>query len=221
MGRVLAALHDNTKSRALFRTSAAQGNAAATNELAAFYELGAGGLPKNDIEAARLYKFAADQANAFGQYNLGRFYSHGHGGLIKSDEEAVRFFTLSAQQADQGLAEAPFNLGVFYGSGRGGDEAMRLYRLAAAQGLPAARRSSRPVRSPARKHFSPLPQTKTPPETGGVLIFALASLGRGARLAARRRSRRLRGRSSQRQSRNRGGRLRFLRQDHGVAHRCD
>lgn len=93
MGRAQFALRDYAKSRASFEASTAKGNAAAANELAAFYELGAGGLPKNDLEAARLYKLAADQANAFGQFNLGRFYAHGRGGLSKSDDEAARLLS--------------------------------------------------------------------------------------------------------------------------------
>jgi hypothetical protein len=117
MGRAQFALRDYAKSRASFEASTAKGNAAAANELAAFYELGAGGLPKNDLEAARLYKLAADQANAFGQFNLGRFYAHGRGGLSKSDDEAVRLLKLAAEQ---GLPIAQFNLGLSYDFGRGG-----------------------------------------------------------------------------------------------------
>jgi hypothetical protein len=63
-------------------------------------------------------------------------YKGGRGGLAKDEWEAVRLYRLAA---DQGNANALFNLGVMYKNGRGGlakdkREAARLYKLAADQG---------------------------------------------------------------------------------------
>jgi TPR repeat protein len=68
--------------------------------LAAFYETGRGGLPKDDREAARLYKLAADQGNAAAQAYLGIFYEQGRGGLPKDDREAARLYKLAADQGN-------------------------------------------------------------------------------------------------------------------------
>ena len=92
MGLVSETLKDDIRARGFFEAAAAQGNAAAANELGTLYDLGGGGLPKNDKEAARHYVFAAEQGNALGQFNLGRYFGHGRGGLPQSDEKAVQFF---------------------------------------------------------------------------------------------------------------------------------
>jgi TPR repeat protein len=56
---------------------------------------------------------------------------------MPDDRKAARLYKLAA---DQGIAAAQYNLGVFYKYGRGGlsqndREAARLYKLAAAQGF--------------------------------------------------------------------------------------
>ena len=54
----------------LFKLAADQGHARAQNNLGYAYEIGRGGLPKDDREAARLYKLAAEQRDLFAQTNL-------------------------------------------------------------------------------------------------------------------------------------------------------
>ena len=62
-------------------------------------------------------------------------YADGEG-VPEDDAEAVRWYRLAA---DQGLANAQYNLGVMYADGEGvpedDAEAVRWYRLAADQGL--------------------------------------------------------------------------------------
>jgi len=65
----------------------------------------------------------------------------------KHDREAARLYKLAA---DQGNADAQFNLGLFYEHGRGGlpkddREAARLFKLAADQGYAVAQSSRRVV----------------------------------------------------------------------------
>ena len=62
--------------------------------------MGAGGLPKDECEAARLFKLAADQGNAQAQANLGTFYRDGRGGLPKDAREADRLFKLAADRGN-------------------------------------------------------------------------------------------------------------------------
>jgi hypothetical protein len=65
----------------------------------------------------------------------GVLYDGGRGGLPRDDREAPRYFRLSA---DQGIAQAQYNLGIYYANGRGvlrdACEAARLVKLAADQG---------------------------------------------------------------------------------------
>jgi TPR repeat protein/ABC-type uncharacterized transport system substrate-binding protein len=121
----------------LYKLAADQGHALAEVDLGFFYEVGRGGLPKDDREAVGLYKRAAEQGNALGQNNLGRFYQAGRGGLPQSDEEAARFYRLAA---DQGNGFAQNNLGALYARGRGGlpkddREAAGFFKRAAEQGI--------------------------------------------------------------------------------------
>jgi TPR repeat protein len=65
--------------------------------LGVLYEVGGGGLPKDEREAARLYKLAADQGDPYGQVHLGYFYQTCRGGLPKDKEEAARLYKLAEQ----------------------------------------------------------------------------------------------------------------------------
>jgi hypothetical protein len=118
-----------------YRLAADRGDADRQVNLGVLYELGRGGLPKDEREAARLYKLAADQGNAWGQTNLGLLYQNGRGDLRKDEREAARLFKLAA---DQGNAYGQAYLGDFYRDGRGVPndelEAARLYKLATDQG---------------------------------------------------------------------------------------
>jgi TPR repeat protein len=118
-------------------------DARAQADLGARYEMGLGGLTKDDREAVRLYKLAAEQGDPAGQAGLGSFYAQGRGGLSKDDREAAR---LSKLAADQGNARGQNAIGTLYSRGRGGlprddREAARFYKLAADQGYAAAQAS--------------------------------------------------------------------------------
>jgi TPR repeat protein len=74
-------------------------------------------------------------SHPFGQFVVGVCYYHGYGRVLQDYTEAARLFRLAAAQ---GHADAQFNLGYIFESGKGVEtdrvEAIRLYRLAAAQG---------------------------------------------------------------------------------------
>jgi TPR repeat protein len=99
------------------------------------YHLGRNGVENDLVEAVSLFQLSAAHGHAGAQNKLGVFYSKGDG-LPRDEQAAVKFTALAA---DQGHAEAQFNLGYFHEAGRGTlpknlPEALRLYRLAAAQG---------------------------------------------------------------------------------------
>ena len=83
----------------------------------------------------------ADQGDVDAQFTLGTIYSFSQimyakgEGVLKDDAEAVRWYRLAAEQ---GYANAQFNLGVKYNFGEGvpkdDAEAVKWYRLAAGQG---------------------------------------------------------------------------------------
>jgi hypothetical protein len=127
---------DDREAARLYKLAADQGEASGQLNLGKFYHEGRGALAKNDVEAARLFRMSADQGNPWGLISLGAFYRDGLG-VAKDDREAARLFR---QAADQGNPYGQFNLAYFYENGRGGlpldsDEAARLYKLAAAQGV--------------------------------------------------------------------------------------
>jgi TPR repeat protein len=66
--------------------------------------------------AVQLWQPLGEQGNASVQYSLGSIYYEGRKGVPQDYTEAVRWWRLSAEQ---GLAEAPANLGVMYDNGRG------------------------------------------------------------------------------------------------------
>jgi TPR repeat protein len=120
----------------LYRLAADQGDARAQTSLGVFYELGLGGLARDEQEAARLYRLAADQGDARAQTNLGDLYERGRGGLVQDDREAARLYRLAA---DQGDAWTQYKLGRFYELGRGGlakdfEAAVHWYQQAARAG---------------------------------------------------------------------------------------
>jgi TPR repeat protein len=103
--------------------------------LGADYQLGQNRFEKDLEKAASLFLFSASKGHAGAQNRLGLCYANGTG-LPKDEQAAVNYWGLAA---DQGYAEAQFNLAYFHEAGKGGlvkdfPEALRLYRLAAAQG---------------------------------------------------------------------------------------
>ena len=80
-------------------------------------------------------KAEAENGNAFWQCVLAEDYDFGLLGVSTNIVEAVKWYR---KTAEQGIAEAQFNLGVCYAKGKGVDkdgvEAVKWYRLAAEQG---------------------------------------------------------------------------------------
>jgi TPR repeat protein len=119
-----------------YRMAADQGHRVAQYRLGVRYAHGTG-IPQDDVEAARWYRLAADQGNADARYAIGMMAIQGPD---VDYELALNWFGLAAEQ---GYAAAQYELGRIYADGNGVEqdeaEAMRLYRLAAAQGYVEAR----------------------------------------------------------------------------------
>jgi len=134
-----------------FRQAADKGNAIAQNNLGYMYDNGLG-VEKNYVEAVKWYRKAADQGNADAGNNLGCMYYNGLG-VEKSDTEAVKWLYKAAKQgnvaayenlvnmAENGNADAQYNLGIMYEVGLGVKksitEAKKWYTKAADQGCEA------------------------------------------------------------------------------------
>ena len=87
------------------KTRAANGDAAAQNNLGLCYAEGEG-VTKDYAEAVRWWRKAAEQGDADAQYNLGWCYANGEG-VTKDVAEAVRWYR---KAAEQGLAKAKIKL---------------------------------------------------------------------------------------------------------------
>jgi TPR repeat protein len=138
---------------------AGQGNATAQYELGVSYENGRG-VMKHPNVAANWYRKAAEQGHAEAQYSLGRMYEkgwHWTGSFLdlldktytyqKEDyNEALKWHRMAA---DQGNADAQYNLGTMYSEGNGvaknALEAGRWYRKAAEQGHEKAKTETRVI----------------------------------------------------------------------------
>ena len=96
-----------------------------------------------DIQAMPLdisaLKKRAEKGDAKAELILGESYYVGANGLPQDDTQAAAWYR---KAAEQGLAYAQYNLGLFYDVGRGvpqdSAQAAAWYRKAAAQGLPSA-----------------------------------------------------------------------------------
>jgi TPR repeat protein len=115
-----------------------QGFAPAQNELGYMYFTGEG-VTTNYAEAFVWFRLAAEQGYALAQNNLGVMYQQGLGGLSQDYHKAFTWYRLAA---NQGLRGAQRNLGAMYFNGQGVEknnhESLKLLRMAAAQGDPAA-----------------------------------------------------------------------------------
>jgi TPR repeat protein len=99
------------------------------------YQFGQNGVEVDLEKAASLFLLSASEGHAKAQNRLGVCYANGTG-LPMDEKAAVKYWSLAA---DQGDTHAQFNLAYFHEAGKGGlvkdfAEALRLYRLAAAQG---------------------------------------------------------------------------------------
>ncbi len=115
----------------LLRLAVEQGHAEAQFTLGRMFEDGSG-VAADKAEAVRLYRLAAAHGHAGAQSNLASMLYKGD--CVAQDVvEARRLWLVSAAQ---GCKSAEFNLGLMfeYGLDKDEAEAMRWYRLAAAQG---------------------------------------------------------------------------------------
>jgi TPR repeat protein len=123
----------------LFKLAADQGLAIAQFSLGNAYAAGQLGLTRDDREAARLLKLAADQGYPQAEY-LKLAPTQG----LSPSQDLMYDARRLKLGADKGNAEAEYLLGALYETGlgtvpRNSQEAVRLYRLAAKQGLADAR----------------------------------------------------------------------------------
>jgi len=159
MRLVLATKRENdmTNRDLLFLMNAAKaGDGAAACRLGDMHREGSGGLRYSPKQAFRWYARSALAVDANGQNNLGACYEHGIG-CAQSYAKAAGWYRRSAAQH---LGTASMNLGYCYLRGHGvqadKDAALRLFRLAVAQGQDKAARelerlgepvSDKPVRT--------------------------------------------------------------------------
>jgi TPR repeat protein len=123
----------------LFKLAADQGLAIAQFSLGNAYAAGQLGLTRDDREAARLLKLAADQGYPQAEY-LKLAPTQG----LSPSQDLMYDARRLKLGADKGNAEAEYLLGALYETGlgtvpRNSQEAVRLHRLAAKQGLADAR----------------------------------------------------------------------------------
>jgi TPR repeat protein len=108
---------DNVKAIAFFRVAAAQGHAAAQNDLATMLRDGVGCTP--DIrEAIDWYQFSAKNGESSALYNLGLIHLHGIG--IEANKSLAAEYLLEA--ANAGDAAAMCDLGTMLSQGDGVDQ---------------------------------------------------------------------------------------------------
>ena len=86
---------NGAKAIELLKTSAANGNAAAMNQLGVWIRDGVE-VAKNDVEAVKWFQRAADLRNDDAYVNLGIMYRGARGGLSAGPAEALRLFRISA-----------------------------------------------------------------------------------------------------------------------------
>ena len=116
-----------------YRQAAAQGVAAAQNNLAIMYAKG-DGVPKNPERAVELWRQAAELGHPMAKYNLALGYFNGDG--VAVDREVSVTWFLGAARA--GVGDAQYALGQLYRQGVGVEpdeaEALYWYEQAAGQG---------------------------------------------------------------------------------------
>ncbi|MFT5446890.1 MAG: TPR repeat protein [Gammaproteobacteria bacterium] len=98
------------------------------------------GLRTEDpVYTAQALRILAEQGDKRAAFLLASRYATASGGVPRDDSEAVRWYMLAAEG---GLAEAQYNLGIMYATGRGvpldPDKAAQWYGRAAGQGLAEA-----------------------------------------------------------------------------------
>ncbi len=138
LGNFHARAKDHVKANQHYLDAAAQGHAAAMNNLGAAHEHGQG-LPRNPAKAAQWYRNASRMNLAAAQCNLALLHASGRG-ADKDSKRAVELFRAAAAQGDvraQFLLGAALHLGTLTKMDR--VESAKWLQLAANQGHAAAR----------------------------------------------------------------------------------
>jgi uncharacterized protein len=136
---------DESKALHWLLAAAAQGHAAAENDVGTAYLRGVG-APPDPQEATRWYRRSAEKGNAVAAYNLAMRYLNGHGARC-APETAAHWLAVSAER---GYTEALTTLGRLHLSGTGVRKcytaAAELLTSAAAAGDASASRYIEPIR---------------------------------------------------------------------------
>ena len=88
------------KAMSIFQKFAAEGKAAAMNNIGWMYEFGLG-VPADPAAAIRWYRMGADHGSAISMYNIGDLYENGRGGATIDNNEALAWFQRSASAGDE------------------------------------------------------------------------------------------------------------------------
>jgi hypothetical protein len=121
----------------LARESSGKGSRYGQYALGLLYQLGQGGVAKDDAQAAAFYRLAAVQGLDDAQWMMGIMYFNGYG-VVEDDDEGRRWHKLAEAQ---GHREALLNEAMHQEDEDGLDdvvEAIRWYRRAQAAGHPHA-----------------------------------------------------------------------------------
>jgi TPR repeat protein len=148
-----------------YRQAAAQGVAAARNNLAIMYAQGRG-VPANPARAVELWHQAAQQDHPMAQFNLGLSYFNGDG--VEADPEAaVQWFQ---RAADAGVVGAQYALGQILRQGAGvprdPERALVYYDQASRQGYEPAQQAAAELRESLGLPATP-PAETAPSLAGG------------------------------------------------------
>ena len=102
---------------------------------------------EDEVLSLELARESSEKGSRYGQHVLGLFYQFGRGGIAPDDCQILTLYRLAAAlyrlAAAQNLDSAQLRLGHIYdnahrGVSRDRAEALRFYKLAAAQGYPVA-----------------------------------------------------------------------------------
>jgi len=125
-------LSDFERARVEFENGSALGDPRSMYMLGVLHYRGLG-VDRDPLEAMKCYRAAAEEGHALAQYRLGMMHRRGFDAFTRPRSsrpdypapsqrlgiayvEAIKWFTLAA---NQGLADAQYNLGLMYASGNG------------------------------------------------------------------------------------------------------